>query len=162
MEHRGGTVSGAEVGTFVEEVGEPDEAFWRRWRASLPLFDVHRPATIDQLEAMERDVQIPAGRRWFVTRDRGTIVAFGALWVLEDAGYLDHIVTFPRARRRGHASALTTRAVDEAYAAGAERVYLLAEPEGDSARLYGRLGFATVTQIASWLRPLDPDDVGAD
>jgi ribosomal protein S18 acetylase RimI-like enzyme len=161
MEHRGPVVS-PDAPPSVEEAGELDAAFWRRWRASLALFDVHRPATIDQIEAMERDVLIPAGRRWFVSRDDGAIVAFTALWVLEGVGYLDHVATFPEARRRGLASALTMRAVAEAYASGAERVHLLADPEGTASRLYARLGFRPVTRLASWLRALDPDDDGTD
>jgi ribosomal protein S18 acetylase RimI-like enzyme len=161
MQHRGPPTS-ASGPDAVEEAGRRDEAFWLRWRASLSLFDVHREATIDQLEAMERDVLIPAGRRWFVARDDGVIVAFAALWVLEGVGYLDHVATFPEARRKGLASALTMRAVAEAYAAGAERVHLLADPEGAPVRLYARLGFRPVTQLASWLRPLDPDDDGTD
>jgi ribosomal protein S18 acetylase RimI-like enzyme len=55
--------------------------------------------------------------------------------VLDGIGYLDHVVTFPHARRRGFATALSRRAVAEAGSAGAERVYLLAEPDGDAARL---------------------------
>ena len=54
---------------------------------------------------------IPAGRRWFVRRDErrgdGRPIAFAGLIVLEGVGYLDHVVTLPDARRRGHAEALT-------------------------------------------------------
>jgi hypothetical protein len=89
-------------------------------------------------------VQIPAGA--VVRHEDQAIVAIGALCA-RGRRVLDHIVTFPRARRRGHERA-TTRAVGEAYAAGAERVYLLAEPEETGATVR-RLGFATVTQIAS-------------
>jgi predicted GNAT family acetyltransferase len=64
---------------------------------------------------------------------------------------VDHVVTFPPARRRGLASALTRRVVAEASAAGAERTYLLAEPDGVAGRMYERVGFAPVTQIPSWI-----------
>ncbi|MGH2635965.1 MAG: GNAT family N-acetyltransferase [Actinomycetota bacterium] len=76
--------------------------------------------------------------------------------MLEGVGYLDHVVTFPAARRRGHASALTRRAVTEARAAGAERTYLLAEPDGVAVPMYERLGFSRVTQIASWISDRAP------
>ncbi len=165
MEHRrvAGTSAVESAGeATVEEVTRPDDGFWRRWRASLRLFGVRRRPTIAQLESMEREALIPAGRRWFVAAIDGRIVAFAGLLVLEGVGYLDHVVTFPEARRRGLATALTARALSEASSAGAERVFLLAEPDEAPARLYDRLGFRPLTKIVSWLRPLDPDDDGSD
>ena len=75
--------------------------------------------------------------------------------MLERTAFVDHVVTFPEARRRGHAGALTRRLVSEAAAMGAERTYLLAEPEGDAVRVYDRIGFERVTHLASWLAPRD-------
>jgi GNAT superfamily N-acetyltransferase len=77
--------------------------------------------------------------------------ALAALWVLEGIGFVDHVVTFPHARRRGLARALSTRVVAEARDAGAERIYLLAEPGGMAAGMYEAIGFSPVTQIASWI-----------
>jgi ribosomal protein S18 acetylase RimI-like enzyme len=98
---------------------------------------------------------VPAGRRWFSVREGGRSVALAALLVLERTGFIDHVVTFPDARRRGHAGALTRRLISEAAAMGAERTYLLAEPEGDAVRVYDRIGFERVTHLASWLAPRD-------
>jgi ribosomal protein S18 acetylase RimI-like enzyme len=139
----------------VEEVSAFDGAFWSVHRDSARLFDVTDDGTLDQLQAMERDVMVPAGRRWFSVRDGGRSVALAALLVLERTGFIDHVVTFPDARRRGHAGALTRRLVSEAAAMGAERTYLLAEPEGDAVRVYDRIGFERVTHLASWLAPRD-------
>lgn len=140
----------------VEEIVDHDPAFWAAHRTSTRLFDVADEAMLDQLAAIERDVLVPAGRRWFVVRDPdGAPVAFAALLVLEGIGFLDHVITFPEARRRGHATALTRRALAEARAAGADRTYLLAEPRGPAAHLYRHLGFAPVSQIASWISPLE-------
>ena len=139
----------------VEEVSALDGAFWSVHRDSARLFDVTDDGTLDQLQAMERDVMVPAGRRWFSVRDGGRSVALAALLVLERTGFIDHVVTFPDARRRGHAGALTRRLVSEAAAMGAERTYLLAEPEGDAVRVYDRIGFERVTYLASWLAPRD-------
>jgi ribosomal protein S18 acetylase RimI-like enzyme len=77
-------------------------------------------------------------------------VALAALLVLDGVGFIDHVTTDPSARRRGFATALTRRAVSEARRAGAEQAFLLAEPAGAGAAVYKRIGFRTVTQIASW------------
>jgi ribosomal protein S18 acetylase RimI-like enzyme len=139
----------------VEEVSPFDRSFWSVHRESARLFDVTEDDTLDQLQAMERDVLVPAGRRWFSVLDGGRRVALAALLVLEGTGFVDHVVTFPEARRRGHAGTLTRRLVSEAAAMGAERTFLLAEPDGDAARVYDRIGFERVTHLASWLAPRD-------
>lgn len=140
----------------VQEVARPDERFWRAHRDSARLFDVRDERVLDQLSAVEREVLVPSGRRWFVVRNpAGDAEAFAALSVLDGVGFVDHVVTLPEARRRGHATALTRRLVREARAAGAERTYLLTEPHGVAEALYARLGFARVAQIASWVAPLD-------
>ena len=139
----------------VEEVPAFDDSFWAVHRDSSRLFGVSDQNTLDQLQAMEREVLIPAGRRWFSVVDDGRRVALAALLVLERAGFVDHVVTFPDARRRGHAEALTRRIVAEATAMGAERTYLLAEPGGGAERIYERIGFDRVSQLASWVAPRD-------
>jgi ribosomal protein S18 acetylase RimI-like enzyme len=139
----------------VRELTEPDDAFWSAHRASLRWFDITEDEVLDELQAIERDVLAPAGRRWLVVPGRDGVEALGALLVLAGVGFIDNVVTFPAARRRGFARALTRRAVAEATAAGAERTYLLAEPDGAAARLYQDLGFEPVTQIASWISDID-------
>jgi ribosomal protein S18 acetylase RimI-like enzyme len=145
---------GAPAPGRIEEVPEPDAGFWRIHRASAALFDIEGGETLDQLQAMERTVMVPAGRRWFAAVDGGTPVALAALLVLDGTGFVDHVVTFPRARRRGHAEALTRRLVFEAAEAGAETTTLLADPEGDAVRIYERIGFERVSHLASWVSPL--------
>jgi N-acetylglutamate synthase-like GNAT family acetyltransferase len=140
----------------VDAVDRPDGRFWRAHRDSARLFDVRDEGILDQVSAIEREVLVPSGRRWFVVRDEdGEAQALAALLVLEGVGFVDHVVTLPAARGRGHATALTRRLVREASAAGAERTYLLTEPGGVPGALYARLGFERVTQIASWIAPLD-------
>jgi ribosomal protein S18 acetylase RimI-like enzyme len=154
MEHRGARPDGD---GRVHEILAPDDGFWAIHRESLRWFDVAEPDALDQLQAIERDVLLPAGRRWFAASDADGVVALAALLVLRGVGYLDHVVTFPRGRRRGFATALTRRAVAEATAAGATRTYLLAEPEGTAARMYEAIGFRPLTQIASWIAERRPD-----
>lgn len=138
----------------ANELDSLDAAFWSEHRSSLPLFDIHDEDVLDQLQAIERDLMVPAGRRWFVRRGGERDArpeALAALIVLEGVGYLDHVVTVPHARRRGHAEALTRMAVAEAAGMGAERVFLLAEPESPAVRIYERVGFARAGHLASWL-----------
>jgi ribosomal protein S18 acetylase RimI-like enzyme len=139
----------------VEEIRTFDGAFWDTYDASGALFDVEDEAVLADYRGIERDVMVPSGRRWFAVLDGDRMVALSSVLVLEGVGFVDHVVTFPRARRRGYASALTRRALAEAHAAGAERSYLLAEPDGVAAALYEGIGFRPVTQIASWIGAID-------
>jgi ribosomal protein S18 acetylase RimI-like enzyme len=64
--------------------------------------------------------------------------------------YIDSVATFDRARRQGLASAVTTRLVREASAAGAASTCLLADPaDRGVVGLYERLGFRAVGGLAS-------------
>jgi ribosomal protein S18 acetylase RimI-like enzyme len=150
MEHRGRVAP--PVGGSVEEVTAFDDAFWRAYRGSARHFDITDEDVLDELEAIERDVLLPAGRRWYVVRDAAEEpVAVAALLVLEGIGYIDHVVTLPAARRRGYATAIAHRILAEVQASGAERTYLLAEPDSVAAGMYERLGFRRVTHLASWI-----------
>ncbi|MFB3739345.1 MAG: GNAT family N-acetyltransferase, partial [Candidatus Velamenicoccus archaeovorus] len=140
----------------VVEVRRPDRAFWAALTRSLREFEVTEPEAVAQILRIEREVLLPAGRRWFAVEGQGTYPALGSLTVLEGVGFVDHVVTLPEARRQGFATAIVRRIVAEARAAGASDVLLLAEPGGGAQRLYERLGFATTTQLAGTLRPLDP------
>lgn len=138
----------------AEEVRTFDRAFWLAHAESTRLFDLDDGPAVEQLQAMEREALIPAGRRWFAVREEGRPVALAALLVLQGSGFVDHVVTFPPARRRGYAAALTGRALSEAARAGARRTYLLAEPDGAAERIYLRLGFVRAGFIASWIAPI--------
>lgn len=137
----------------VEEVVDFDEAYWTRHRESLREFDVTDPGVADQLVRLERDHLLGTGKRWFTLREGGEMVAFASLQVLDGVGYLDHVVTFPQARRRGYAGSLVRRLAAESRAAGAEHLFLLAEPDGKALTLYERLGFVTIGHLAASLRP---------
>ncbi len=144
----------------VDEIERFDKAFWRDYRESARHFDINEEDVLEQMAAIERRVMIPAGRRWFAVRESRSRVALASLLVLEGVGYLDHVLTFPAARRRGYATALVRRILAETFASGAEtfasgaeRLYLLADPDGAAVGLYERLGFTRVCQTASWLGP---------
>jgi len=136
----------------VEELsGDPD--LWRSVEGSLGLFGIDEPI-VAQLAAIERDVLAPSGKRWFGIRDEDGIASVGALMLLEEVAYIDNVATFERARGQGLASAVTTRIVREARAAGATNTCLLADPDdGAVVGLYERLGFRQVGRLASTRGP---------
>jgi ribosomal protein S18 acetylase RimI-like enzyme len=151
--------AGPSPNAHVEEIAAFDDDLWSAVREAIRLFGLSEESALDQAVALERDVMLPAGRRWFVARDeQGVVGGLASLTVLEGVGFVDLVATLPQARRRGHATALTRRALREAEAAGGVPTYLLAEPGSVAVTLYERLGFERVTQIASWITgPADRD-----
>ena len=139
----------------VEQLAPGDE-LWERVAASFELFGVDPGEPVDQLRAIETDVLVPGGKRWFGVRDdAGTVVSLAALVLLEDVGYVDNVATFPDARGRGYASAVTRAVVDAATRAGVEGVFLLADPDEPAVvRMYERLGFEGAGRLASTRGPI--------
>lgn len=132
----------------VEELAA-DESLWAGVESSLVLFGVEPRETAMQLLELERALERMGIKRWFAVREgTGRPLSLAALVLLDGVAYLDNVCTFPGARGRGYASAVTTRTILEARAAGAEHVTLLADP-GDAAviRLYERLGFEVTGRI---------------
>jgi ribosomal protein S18 acetylase RimI-like enzyme len=141
-------------GIEIEELSPGDE-LWDRIAASLTSFGLEDPDTVAQFSRLERDVLTPAGKRWFGVRHKGIVVSLAALVLIDGVGYLDNVATFPEARGRGYASALTSRLCQEAKVAGAERVSLLADPAAkDVVSMYERVGFNGVATIGSTRGPV--------
>jgi ribosomal protein S18 acetylase RimI-like enzyme len=142
----------------VEELPPGDE-LWERVAASMALFGVEARAAVEQLRDIERDVMAPAGKRWFGVRDeRGALASLGALLVLEGVGYVDNVATVPEARGQGLASAVTSRIMREAGAAGAAHVWLLADPDSPTVAMYERLGFRGAGRLAATRGPVPTRD----
>jgi ribosomal protein S18 acetylase RimI-like enzyme len=144
-------------GTAVVELSD-DEELWRAVTESFALFGVEPGEPVSQLQTIERRVLAPGGKRWFGVRDGdGQLVSLGALHLLAGVGYVDNVSTVPAARGRGHAGAVTARIVREGFAAGAEEMFLLADPDDEAVlRLYRRLGFRERGRLASTKAPLPP------
>ncbi len=126
----------------------PSGELWEVVRGTLPLFGIKDTGAADQLMRMEREVLVQSGKRWFGIRAHDRIAAVAAMIVLEGTGYIDNVATLPEDRGLGYASALTMHIVTKAGEAGANSVYLLADPEGPR-RMYERLGFREVRRLAS-------------
>ncbi len=138
-----------------------DPELWPRIEASLTLFGVSSEVR-PQLVSLEREALGPMGKRWFGVRDRKqSVVSMASLILLEGVGYVDHVVTFPRWRGQGFASAITARICREARDAGAAHVSLLADPDASAiVSMYERLGFRRSGSLASTRGPV-PQPGGA-
>ena len=151
MEHDGR--EGGEPSHPVEEADPADPVVWQTLRLAFREFDVGVPAVVEQLLRWNREVLVPAGRRWFLVRSGGEVAGLGAMQVRGGVAYVDDVVTFPRHRRHGIASAIVARMVREAREAGADTVFLLAD-RPEPIRLYRSLGFEVTSTIASTLAGL--------
>ena len=145
-------------------VEEPvlDGDFWARVEASFALFGVEPIETAVQLMELERTLERTGAKRWFTVRDGdGPPMGMAALILLDGVGYIDNVCTFPSARGRGYASALTHHAAREAREAGAGHVTLIVDPQAAAViRMYERLGFEPAGRIAASRGPVS-DQAGA-
>lgn len=76
------------------------------------------------------------------------VASLGLVWLDTLARYQD-VQTLPAYRRRGLAGRLLSTSVREAFARGAERVVIIAEPDSEASRVYTRLGFRTVERTVN-------------
>jgi len=142
----------------VQEVAEPDGAFWDFYRRSRGEFgETFSPDVVDQMVARDREVYAPAGLRIFAGYRGDEIAGFTSLMPLAGSAYIDNVVTLTEHRRRGVASATVTAAVAAARQEGARAVFLFAQEGGAPSRLYQRLGFRVLTRAMGFTRPLPPD-----
>ena len=145
----------------VEEVREPDEAFWRSWVDSRSEFGVAMERrVVDQLLDRDRTVYGPAGMRMFAGSVNGELAGFCSLMSLEGAGYIDSVVTLRRHRRRGVASAIVCEAVRASRRNRDRATFLLAEQGGRPQGLYERLGFRSLARAVGFTRPRSPGEDG--
>jgi ribosomal protein S18 acetylase RimI-like enzyme len=82
--------------------------------------------------------------RFFTVLDDTRPVAVTELYQDGKEAQVEDVVTLESHRNRGYASALVVRATEEARAAGATFVFLVAHADDWPRRLYERLGFETV------------------
>ncbi len=139
----------------VDELS-PGAELWARVHEAMELFSVKSADAVAQLRSIEEDVLSPAGKRWFGVRGPdGEIASLAALALLEGVGYVDNVSTVPHARGRGYATAVTARVATEALGAGAEHVFLFADPDDRRAvGIYERLGFRGIGRLASTRGPI--------
>ncbi|HEX2090704.1 MAG TPA: GNAT family N-acetyltransferase [Actinomycetota bacterium] len=140
----------------VREVVDLDQDFLDWYRASRDDFGEqtdYTPEVVDQFYRRDLDVFVPRGMRFFVGFVGRRKAGLATLQSVAGVGYLPSVVTMPEFRRRGVASALVRRVVDESLSSGDGLVHLLAEKDGAPQRLYERLGFRVVSTVVSFTHP---------
>lgn len=82
--------------------------------------------------------------RFFAVYEGDEVVSYTDLYQDGPEAQIEDVATAPEHRNRGHASAVVLRAVEEARAAGAQFVFLVADDEDWPKEWYGKLGFDVV------------------
>jgi GNAT superfamily N-acetyltransferase len=110
------------------------------WMRSLPW--MRDEAAIERFVDHEDKVAQVRGSRTLVARDeRGTPIGYVSFGMQYDTAEVEQAYVTPAERGRGLGGALVSAAV---RAAGASETFIIADDEGDSKRLYERLGFVPV------------------
>lgn len=94
--------------------------------------------------------------RHFASLVNGEVVSGADLLSDGQTAQVEDVVTHPDFRRRGLASAVVLRAVEEARAAGHDFIFLAADDADWPKELYTRLGFAAIGRKWAFVRPPAP------
>jgi ribosomal protein S18 acetylase RimI-like enzyme len=134
-----------ETAADTASVVEVDEAALRpARRAQLASYPWATPELTTQL--LEAKVLL---RRWqsvrcFARLQDSEVASYTDLYAVGSEAQVEDVATLPQYRGRGFAKAVVMRAVEEAEAAGADFVFLVAMEDDWPKELYARLGFDVV------------------
>jgi GNAT superfamily N-acetyltransferase len=93
------------------------------------------------------------GTRFFGCRIDGALAGVCELWMDGSDAMVEDVDTLEEYRGRGVARSVVLRAVQEARAAGAERVFIFADDDDWPKELYARLGFDPLGRIWMFICP---------
>jgi ribosomal protein S18 acetylase RimI-like enzyme len=128
--------------SLVREVREEDLRDARaRLNAGQPW---GKPEVMAQLFEGKRGIAERVGARFFAVEVDGEVVSYTDLYGDGAEAQVEDVGTLPEHRGLGYAKAVVLRAIEEARAAGAEFVFLVADREDWPKELYQRLGFDEV------------------
>jgi ribosomal protein S18 acetylase RimI-like enzyme len=141
----------------MREVDPTERPYWSVYITTRDMFgDEMSAEVIEQMNRRDLEVLIPGGVRMFGAFVDGEMAGLVNLLSLAGVGYLDSVVTLPRFRRRGVATAGVLYVVRQSLEEGDRAVHLLAD-EGDAPqRLYERLGFRVAARVRSATTKLTP------
>lgn len=135
--------TGIEIGSFVGS--RPLRA---AWRGESIWLDPPEFAKVEEAAAAR------VGTRTAIGYAEGAPVGFSAFAVIGDTVEVELVFCLPERRNDGLGGALVSRALAVGAAEGARHALIEADDEGDSKRLYERLGFRTAwTRYSFTLRP---------
>ena len=128
--------------TAVEEVGH--EGIRPARRTMIGTYEWGSPQVADQLLDYKALLARWVTVRGFATLADGEVVSYADLYLDGAEAQIEDVATLPQHRGHGYAKAVVKRAADEARAAGAGFVFLVADANDWPKDMYGRLGFDIV------------------
>jgi ribosomal protein S18 acetylase RimI-like enzyme len=103
-------------------------------------------------QLLDAKAHIPVATRFFAVLLDGDVASYADLYVDGEVAQVEDVATVSEHRERGYASAVVLRAVEEARAAGAELVFLVADADDWPKELYRRLGFDEIGENAKLVK----------
>jgi len=117
-------------------------------RRRVPLY----PEGVTREMVATRRAKAPSLRFW-LAREDGTDCAFLSAWPgIDGVGQVESLFTHPEFRRRGLATALICRCVEDARERGAGPILIGAEPEDTPKAMYAALGFRPILVVREYLK----------
>jgi GNAT superfamily N-acetyltransferase len=110
---------------------------------------------------LEEEVARRRGTHAVIGASGGAPAGFAAFSVHGDAAEVELVFCLPERRNGGLGGALVARALEAAHVRGARHAFIEADDDGDSKRLYERLGFRTVWVRHSFTRLPAPAQPGS-
>jgi ribosomal protein S18 acetylase RimI-like enzyme len=135
----------------VEEV---DEAALRpARRAQLTGRPWATPEWMEQYLDAKLAIARTVDTRFFALRDGDRIASYTDLYLDGRTAQIEDVATLEEYRRRGYASAVVVRAIEEAHRAGCDFVFLATDADDRPQHLYRRLGFDDLGGYVKLFRP---------
>jgi ribosomal protein S18 acetylase RimI-like enzyme len=122
------------------------EAIIREWQEDADAM------TVSEIIAAEMLQMKAVGARIFGIVEGDEVVSSAQLYSDGRTAQVEEVATLPDYRGRGYASALVTRAIEEAVAGKHEFIFLVADGDGWPKKLYNRLGFEEVGSRFAFLK----------
>jgi len=140
MAHRRPADRAADPGVEVVGVGDVD---WAQGRGAILETEGHGsdPEVARQLLELDRRLAHSMDVRHLAGVVDGKVVSYAGLYLEDGVAQIEDVATLPSFRNRGLARAVVLHAVEEAYRAGAQLVFLVADEADWPRKLYERLGF---------------------
>ena len=111
------------------------------------------PEVVEQLFRAKTLIGERVTARFFGVELDGTVVSYADLYVDGADAQVEDVGTLPEHRGKGYATAVILRAIEQARAAGADFVFLVADAEDWPKELYRKLGFDDLGHYTKFFAP---------
>jgi ribosomal protein S18 acetylase RimI-like enzyme len=110
------------------------------------------PDAVAQVREKQERVARRVPTTHLAAMDGGMVVSYCEVYWMDDIAQIESVATVPDHRRRGHARAVVTRALD--LTADRRMTFLCMDPDDWPQQLYARLGFDDIGRIARFRKAL--------